>query len=126
MLMKKRKTFLIFRQSFGVGCIIWFTICRLFDGCYRKKSHSTCLFSNESFYRLDSYDGRISNLAIVCRSFPTWPWSWPRNSNMSCLYLRDMQTGVTRCLRVIPTNFYRLVVLTDMYKSNINDITFKN
>jgi hypothetical protein len=38
---------------------------------------------------------------------------------MPCLYLRDMQTGITRCLRVIPTNFYRLVVLTDMYKSNI-------
>ena len=81
-----KKTFLNYRQFLGVGSLVWVPFGCLSDGCHRTESNSSCLFSNESFHWLDTYDGCISNMAIVHRPFPSWSWHRLRNSNMPGLY----------------------------------------
>ena len=81
-----KKPFLNYRQFLGVGSLVWVPFGCLSNGCHRTESNSSCLFSNESFHWLDTYDGCISNMAIVHRPFPSWPWHRLRNSNMPGLY----------------------------------------
>ena len=100
-----------YRQFLGVRSLVWVPLGCLSDGCHRTESNSSCLFSNESFHWLDTYDGCISNLAIVHRPFPSWSWHRLRNSNMSGLYFWDMSASIERCVWIISTNFHRSVWL---------------
>ena len=106
-----KSPFLNYRQFLGLGSLVWVPFRCLSDGCHRTESNSSCLFSNESFHWLDTYDGCISNLAIVHRPFPSWSWHRLRNSNMSGLYFWDMSASIERCVWIISTNFHRSVCL---------------
>ena len=106
-----KKPFLNYRQFLGVGSLVWVPFGCLSNGCHRTESNSSCLFSNESFHWLDTYDGCISNMAIVHRPFPSWSWHRLRNSNMPGLYFWDMSASIERCVWIISTSFHRSVCL---------------